>query len=199
MKVNTIRYDDIIDNDVVDGLNICTSLWVQGCPYHCKGCHNEQTWDFNAGTEINVKELTDIIIEKIFKDDINRNFSVLGGEPLCDENIDAVAYIIKKVKEEYVNRKTDGQIFLWTGEIYENLYKQIPINESMKIVLDNIDVLIDGPYMEEQRNPKLFLRGSENQRVIDIASMRKNNKWNTPLVFDKLWDQCGDARVIYNI
>jgi anaerobic ribonucleoside-triphosphate reductase activating protein len=169
-----------MDNDVVDGMDVCVSLWVQGCPHHCKNCHNESTWDFNAGTEINVDELSNIIIDKISANDVIRNFSILGGEPLCKENINQVAYIISKVRKKY----NDIKIFVWTGSLYEDIYKQIPINESAKIILDNIDMLIDGPYIDEKRNLKLFLRGSENQRLVDVKMMRELNKWNIPIIYN---------------
>ena len=175
---DTIRYADIMENDVVDGFGICVSLWVQGCPYHCKNCHNEQTWDFNAGTEININKLTNIILNNINKDGIVRNFSVLGGEPLCSENIDSVAYIINKVRDTF----NDINIFLWTGNIYENLIKDN--NKSVTSILNNIDILVDGPYIDNLRNLNLLLRGSENQRVINIKKMRENNNLNNIILYD---------------
>ena len=178
---DTIRYADIIETDVINGIGTSVSLWVQGCPYYCDNCYNKETWDFNAGTEINVNKLADIILGYINRDGITRNFSVLGGEPLCDTNINEVAYIINKVRDTFKNI----QIFVWTGNTYENLYKQIPLKESIKSIFDNIDLLIDGPYIDEKRNHTLFLRGSENQRIINIKEMRKQNSWNDIILYNR--------------
>lgn len=155
-----MKYAGIIENDVVNGEGVCVSLFTQGCPHRCKGCFNPETWNFNGGIEIDVKVLTVDIINLLQKNNIQRNFSILGGEPLCLENRMEVDFIIKHVKERF----PDIKIFLWTGYAIEELIQKndLYINE----VLKSIDYLIEGPYIEEERDITLKWRGSKNQRIL---------------------------------
>ena len=163
------RYAAIKYNDIVDGEGVCVSFWVQGCPYHCNGCHNPHTWDFEGGLEL-PDNIDDIIIKSINKNGVLRNFSILGGEPLCDQNIELVMHLISKVRSIYSN---SIKIFLWTGRIIECNNKDL-YDDNIKFILDNIDIIIDGPFILEQRDIRLKLRGSSNQRI-----WRKdlNNNW----------------------
>ena len=86
-----MRIAGLIKNDMVDGSGFCVSLWTQGCPHRCPGCHNPETWDFNGGTIITLNELEKEILEALNANGVERNFSVLGGEPLCEENLYDVA------------------------------------------------------------------------------------------------------------
>ncbi len=147
-------------NDIVDGEGFVVSCWMQGCPIMCKGCHNPQTWDPNGGTEIEIEQLINEILEAIPANGIMRNFSVLGGEPLATYNVISTYEIIKAVREHFPNIK----IFLWTGYLYENV-KEIPF---VNRIFPLIDVLIDGPFKLEERDITLRYRGSINQRVIDM-------------------------------
>lgn len=153
-----MKYAGLIKNDVVNGQNVCVSLWVQGCPFHCKGCHNPQTWDFDGGYED--KEILDKIFKALTANNIKRNFSVLGGEPLCQSNREEVAEIIAKVRESFPEIK----IYIWTGYTLEELQKEN--NSSLISILNNIDVLIDGRFEIDKRDITLPLRGSRNQRVL---------------------------------
>lgn len=154
-----MRYAGLIENDIVDSDDgICVSLWMQGCPHHCKGCHNPETWDFNGGTEIDREKLLENVISSLTQNGIKRNFSVLGGEPLAPENLGDAAYIISKVRENF----PDIKIYLWTGYVIEELSKK---NIFIKQILKNIDVLIDGPFILEKKDLTLKLRGSTNQRI----------------------------------
>ena len=152
-----MRYAGIIENDVVNGEGICLSYWTQGCPHKCEGCHNPETWNFNCGKEDSKENILNKILTLLNKNNIHRNLSILGGEPLCDENIDFTMEILKQVKQKYPNIKT----FVWTGYTYEELCKLYK-----NIIFDNIDVLIDGKYDKNQRDITLKLRGSKNQRVL---------------------------------
>lgn len=152
MRVAGIIEDDIADCD--DG--IAVSLWTVGCPHHCKGCHNQNLWDYGAGQDIPIKTVINEIKEKINKNGIMRNFSVLGGEPLDPQNIKDVDEVLKEVRSAYPNIK----IYLWTGYTFEELSER----EDAQNVLKNVDVLIEGRYIEELR-ADLPLRGSSNQRV----------------------------------
>ena len=114
-----MRYARIIENDIVysiDGINV--SFWCQGCRFHCKGCHNPQSWDFNGGYELpsNYKE---IVLEFLHKNDVDRNLSILGGEPLVEENRQIVFDLISYIKENSPNTK----IYLWSGFTFQQLKK----------------------------------------------------------------------------
>lgn len=152
MRIAGIIEDDIVDCD--DG--IAVSLWTVGCPHHCKGCHNKNLWDYGAGQNIPIKTVINEIKEKINKNGIMRNFSVLGGEPLDPQNIKDVSEILKEIRAVYPSIK----IYLWTGYTFEELSDR----EEAQNVLKNVDVLIEGRYIEELR-ADLPLRGSSNQRV----------------------------------
>lgn len=155
-----MKYAGLKANDIVDGIGVCVSVWVQGCPIHCKGCHNPETWDFNGGIEIQSDKLIDEIIELISKNGVKRNLSILGGEPLAYENLSFVYNLINRVRVAY----PDITIYLWTGQTLEDLQQEF--NPFINEILTSIDVLIDGPYVEELRDISLPLRGSSNQRVL---------------------------------
>lgn len=163
-----MNYADIKYNDIANGIGVCLSYWTQGCPFHCKGCHNPDTWDFEGGKVDTEENIINTIITKISDNNIIRNFSILGGEPLCDDNFDFVSELVNSVREVYPNIL----IFVWTGNIYESLIEK----EKYKDFLYKIDYLIDGIYIEKQRDITLFLRGSSNQRVIDIKKTLENNE-----------------------
>jgi len=149
-----MRYAGLIENDIVDSDDgICVSLWMQGCPHHCKGCHNPETWDFNGGIEIDREKLVENVINSLTQNGVNRNFSILGGEPLAKENLEDTLYIINHIRNKFPKIK----IYLWTGYTIENL----KIKD-----LKKIDVIIDGLYDEKLRDISLPLRGSSNQRIL---------------------------------
>ena len=153
-----IRVAGLNKNDVVNGEGVSVSLFLQGCHFHCPGCHNPEAWDPNGGQAWVEDELIEYIISAIADNGIQRNLSILGGEPLdTDEKIEFVKQLIYKVKDKYPNIK----IAIWTG--YE--YKDLKINSSMTYILKNINYLIDGPYMQDKRDITLKWRGSRNQRI----------------------------------
>lgn len=160
-----MKFSKIKDNDIANGLGVNMSLWTQGCPHHCKGCFNAETWDFESGEEFKDENL-EYILKNINKNNVQRDLSILGGEPLCPENVNGIIKVCKKFKEEFPNKK----IYMWTGYTVENF------TETQKIVLKYIDVLVDGPFQQENRNLSLAMRGSSNQRVIDIKKSLKQNK-----------------------
>lgn len=160
-----MRFAKIKDNDIANGMGITMSFWTQGCPHRCKGCFNEETWDFNGGQEFKTEHL-DYIIQNINKNNINRNLSILGGEPLCPQNIDGVISLCKTFKKIYPNKV----IYLWTGYTLENFTTR------QKDILNYIDILIDGKFEEKNKNLSIKLRGSSNQRVIDVKKYLVKNK-----------------------
>lgn len=157
-----MRYSGIIENDVVNGEGVCVSLFTQGCPHKCKGCFNSETWDIEGGIEIKEDELIQKIIAAIKKNGIQRNFSVLGGEPLAPWNITNIHHIIYEIKKQFPSIK----IFIWTGYEVKELIEYSRISSSLREVLSNADTLIVGRYVEEERDITLKLRGSKNQRVL---------------------------------
>ena len=153
------KYAGLITNDFANGTGTCVSFWTQGCPHHCPGCHNPETWDFSGGEDLPT-DIRGQIIKAICANDIKRNFSVLGGEPLCEQNIDKVNNIITGVRTAY----PDIKIFVWTGYVLKELQKRK--DERITNILSQIDVLIDGPFIEAERDITLELRGSRNQRIL---------------------------------
>ena len=153
------RYAGLITNDFANGTGTCVSFWTQGCPHHCPGCQNPETWNFQGGKEVPTN-IRDQIIKAICANGITRNFSVLGGEPLCDKNLNEVDKIITSVRTAYPQIK----IFVWTGYILEELKKKK--NDKINHILSQIDVLIDGPFIQAERDITLELRGSRNQRIL---------------------------------
>lgn len=156
-------------NDCIDGEGISVSLWTQGCPHRCPGCHNPETWNFEGGYEDETNNLRGEIIKALTANGIKRNFSILGGEPLCRENVEDILTIISCVKAAL----PDTKIYLWTGYTYE--YLMTLNNKYINDILSKIDVLIDGPFIQEQRDLSLYLRGSRNQRVINLKQMRQED------------------------
>ena len=160
------KYNAIIPNDVVNGHGVCVSFFAQGCPHHCPGCFNEETWDFHGGVPY-TPEVKWNIIKAIAANNINRNFSVLGGEPLAPQNIEMTWEIIDAVRHAYPNI----EIILWTGYTYEELMVQP--TENLLNILNTINILVDGPFIEEEKDLSLQLRGSRNQRIW----VKQNNRW----------------------
>lgn len=155
-----MRYASVLWNDIVAGEGLSVSFYTQGCPHRCPGCHNPETWDFKGGQELPAS-LLDEIIKKLHAQDIDRSFCILGGEPLCPENIFLTTLLVKTVRE----RSPQTPIYIWTGYLYEELQEQALSSHHLKYILENIDVLIDGPFQLENRDITLDLRGSSNQRV----------------------------------
>lgn len=162
----TGRYNTIIENDVVNGEGICVSFFVQGCPHRCSGCFNEETWDFRKGLPY-TKETKQKIINAIKANNIIRNFSVLGGEPLAPQNLKMTEDVITTVRILYPNIT----IFLWTGYDFTKL--QSTNNKKIQHIFEQINVIIDGKFIETKKDLNLKLRGSSNQ----IVWRKKNGKW----------------------
>ena len=155
--VLNVKFAAINKNDFINGEGVCVSLWVQGCPHHCKGCHNPEQWDFNSGNEIDIDILINEILIAIEANGIQRNFSILGGEPMAQRNISNTLYILEQVKKHFPNIKT----YVWTGYTIEEL-----LSLYNKEILQNIDILIDGRFILAERDITLKLRGSKNQRIL---------------------------------
>lgn len=153
-----MRYAAIKENDIANGPGVNVSFWVQGCKNHCKDCQNSETWSFTGGKEF-TKDTLNNLFKALKANGINRNLSILGGEPLCPENIPITKYIIQQVKEKYPEIK----IYLWSGYYYDELVKNKEIKEE---IFPYLDILVDGPYINLQRDITLKWRGSRNQNII---------------------------------
>lgn len=164
-----MRYAGIIKNDIAAGEGVNLTFFVQGCPFHCEGCHNPQTWTFDGGKEFTNDTLIEII-NGLKANGVHRNLSIMGGEPLCQENLFLTSLIINHVKE----RLPDTKIYVWTGYTYEQLLDRH--EQKLNWILNNIDYLIDGPFILAERDITLAMRGSRNQRILNMKEMRKNEK-----------------------
>lgn len=156
-----MRYAGIIKNDVAAGQGVCVTFFVQGCDFHCKGCHNPQTWDFEGGYEF-TQETINNIITALKANGVQRNFCVMGGEPLHPNNRFLTNLVISEVKKVY----PDIKVYLWTGYVYEKLVDKD--EKLLQNIFRNVDVLIDGPFIMEERDITLPMRGSRNQRIIEL-------------------------------
>ena len=156
-----MKYAGIIKNDFSAAPGVSLSVFTQGCPHHCSGCHNPETWDFNKGKEFTIETLNEII-KGLKANGIKRTLCIMGGEPLCAENLFLTNLIITSAREEIPGLK----VYVWTGYLYKDLKKMIANNGLLQHILSNTDVLIDGPYIEAKRDITDPLRGSRNQRVI---------------------------------
>ena len=162
-----MRYAGIKENDIVDGEGVCVSFWCQGCCHLCVGCHNPSTWDIDGGLELPNTYIEDII-SLLSKNGIQRNLSILGGEPCLDSNVSIVLPLLKKVRQEAKFSK----IYLWSGFTFEGLLQR----DNTKELLQYVDVLIDGKFELENRDITLKFRGSPNQRVIDVQKSLQSCK-----------------------
>ena len=158
------NYMKIKQYDVANGEGIRTSIFFSGCEFKCKGCFNVEAWGFDAGEPFTRK-----VYEEQIKPTINEHISgisILGGEPLHTRNIISVYPLMKWFKEDFPNKT----IWLWSGYTFEELIYDY------KNILSMTDVLIDGQYIEEQRDLTLKWRGSKNQRVINVQQSLQQNK-----------------------
>lgn len=158
----------IIEDTMVDGPGFRTSIYSSGCDNRCKGCHNPQSWDINNGHLMTTDEIMEIIEADPFA-----NVSFSGGDPMFQaEGFTELAEAIKT--------RTDKTIWCWTGYLFEMLIRM----PKQRKLLQYIDVLVDGPFIESQKDPDLLFRGSRNQRLIDVKKSLRENK--TVLYFDPM-------------
>lgn len=180
-----MRYAQIRSMDISNGEGVGVSLFVQGCPFHCKNCFNSDTWDFNGGKEWTEKTKNKFM-ELIDRPYIKR-VSFLGGECLADQNLDGVLDLIKEIRISFPEKT----IWLYTGFCWNDIMcsfaglqadcvvldkKDIEAWEKRRKIISNVDVLVDGKYIDEQKDLSLTFKGSKNQRVIDVKQSLAQNK-----------------------
>lgn len=156
-----MRYAGLNPNDMSAAPGVSVSFFVQGCPHRCKNCHNPETWNFDGGKEFTWDTMNKIL-ESITANGITRSLAVMGGEPLCEQNVFLTLLVVKTVKEKIPN----APIYIWSGYTYEQLKHNG--DPHIKSVLEIADYLIDGPYIHELRDVTLLMRGSSNQNIIDL-------------------------------
>ena len=158
-----MRYNKVRKMDISNGPGVRVSIFMQGCTFHCKNCFNPETHDFMGG-----EEFTEDTIDQVLKLCENANvegLSILGGEPVHPMNIEGTTELAKKFKEKFPNKN----LWVWTGFLFDRDLQN-------KEVLKYIDVLVDGQYVDELRDPRLKYNGSSNQRVIDVQNSVKQGK-----------------------
>lgn len=180
-----MRFASMRNLDISNGEGVGVSLFVQGCDRHCFNCFNPDTWDFNGGKEW-TEETKNKFIKLIDRPYINR-ISVLGGEPLAEQNLDEVLSLIKEIRISFPAKT----IWLYTGFCWNDIMcsfaglqadyvvldkKDIEAWEKRKKIISNVDVLVDGEYIDEQKDLSLRFKGSKNQRVIDVKQSLTQNK-----------------------
>ena len=204
--MNNIHYASIRNLDISNGEGVGVALFVQGCHFHCYNCFNPDTWDFNGGKEW-TPEVKERFLELIDRPYIKR-VSILGGEPLADENLDDVLDLVTEVNKRYNFQKADSAnpckmgvsedknadeirlsfpnktIWLYSGYRFDDEECWVkPKNDISNIyrlmrqeIIKNIDVMVDGRYIDSQRDITLKWRGSKNQRVIDCQQSLKKGE-----------------------
>lgn len=156
-----MNYANIKYNDIANGEGISVSLFVSGCPHRCAGCFNPETWNHEYGKPF-TKETEKEILNAIAKNNIIRNFNILGGEPLAPANCAFVLSIVKEVRKRY----PDIIIRIWTGYLFKELPEKLI--ENLKKL--KVNMIIDGPFIESQKSYEIAMRGSKNQRIYELVN-----------------------------
>lgn len=158
-----INVIDIIRGTTVDGPGFRTSIYLSGCNHRCQGCHNPQSWDPKAGKLVTIDEILQIVNEEDF------DVTLTGGDPLYSPS--STGLLVNLLKDN------DRNVWIYTGYIWESIVNNPILINAVK----NADVVVDGPYIEAEKDPDLLFRGSANQRLIDIQASLKSDKiilWN---------------------
>lgn len=182
--VISIRYASIRSMDISNGNGIGVALFVQGCHFHCHNCFNPETWDFNGGKEW-TEEVKSKFLKLVDRPYIKR-VSILGGEPLAEENLDDVLDLVNKIRLSRLQKS----IWLYSGYTWEQLFEDddfdiqggICENQTRRAIVLSSNVFIDGQYIEPERDITLPYRGSKNQRIINVKKTLENKElilWKT--------------------
>lgn len=159
MNAEGLVVADIVEGTSVDGSGLRTSIYFAGCTHRCVGCHNPQTWAFDAGELRSVES----VMEQIKRADFN--VTLTGGDPLQQRDFKSLIELCRRIKS------AGYTLWCYTGYCYET----IVADENRREVLDYIDVLVDGPFVESERDISLRFRGSSNQRLVDVARSTRDN------------------------
>ena len=148
-----LNLSGIVSDSIVDGPGIRTTIFSQGCPHHCPGCHNPETWDFGCGTQVPVEAILDIVKSN----PLCRGVTFSGGEPFVQAAAFAKLAVLLKA-EGY-------EVASYSGYTFEELLEG---TEAQQQLLSNIDILIDGPFLISEKSLEIAFRGSRNQRILDV-------------------------------
>lgn len=159
-----IKLAGLVPESFVDGPGIRFTIFTQGCPHKCEGCHNPETHDFESGRLADV----DKIYSKIIADPLVKGVTFSGGEPFCQP--EPLAYLAKRLKEK------NYHIISYSGYTFEDLFNKSQKNKHIFELLHNIDILIDGKFVMSERSLELRFRGSRNQRIVDVPESLKSGK-----------------------
>lgn len=159
-----MNYANIKDFDIANGPGIRISLFVSGCTHHCKGCFNKEAWDFDYGQPFTQETIEQII--QMLKPAYVKGLTLLGGEPFEPQNQGAIVELLRRVKAEYPQKS----IWAFSGYLFDKdiLSGRLGDWEITKEYLSYLDVLVDGPFIEDKKDLMLRFRGSSNQRLIDV-------------------------------
>ncbi len=160
-----MNYATIKDCDIANGPGVRVSLFVSGCTHHCKGCFNEIAWDFEYGTPFTTETEDKILI--MLAPNYIKGITLLGGEPFEPQNQPALVELLEKIRAKYPTKT----IWAFSGYLFENMLAgKVGQRDTCLRFLQLLDVLVDGPYVESQKDLMLRVRGSSNQRIIDVPS-----------------------------
>ena len=148
-----LNLSGLVQDSIVDGPGIRTTIFSQGCPHHCPGCHNPETWGFGCGTDVEVERLVEIVQSN----PLCRGVTFSGGEPFAQPK--GFAKLAKLLKEK------GYEVASYSGYTFEEL---LAGSEEQKSLLANIDILIDGPFLQAEKSLEIAFRGSRNQRILDV-------------------------------
>jgi len=154
-----MNYCGLMKSDIANGVGVRVTLWCSGCSIHCEGCQNPETWDFNSGKPFTTKAMNDLVCE--LEKPYVKGITFTGGNPLEPQNAPTIEHIIRVVRTLF----TDKDIWLYTGR---TLKIQDFSGGEYASVLSNCDYVVDGAYLERQRDLTIAFRGSSNQRIIDV-------------------------------
>ena len=165
-----MRYHNITHADMLNGEGLRVVLWVSGCSHHCPACQNPITWDSNDGLEFD-----DDARDEIYKDlekDWCSGITLSGGDPLFKGNREAISKLVKDIRSKFPNKT----IWSYTGYTWEELLKEAIEDKYLEEILNNIDVLLDGPFILKLADEKIHYVGSSNQCIIDVKKSLKGKK-----------------------
>lgn len=167
-----MNYAAIKNCDIANGPGVRVSLFVSGCTHHCKGCFNEVAWDFNYGHPFTQETIDEIL--KMMSPAYIKGLTLLGGEPFEPQNQPAVLDLLRQIKDKY----PDKSIWAFSGYLFDKdiLSGRLGDWEITKEYIGYLDVLVDGKFIESQKNLALRFRGSENQRLIDVPASLKTGE-----------------------
>ena len=185
-----MNYAVIKKFDIANGPGVRVSLFVSGCRHKCKNCFNSEAWDFDYGKPFTSDTIDEILTA--LSPDYIEGFSLLGGEPFEPENQSVLSLLLKKIKEKLPNKN----VWCYTGFLFDKQLLEGTVGDfqTVKSMLENIDVLVDGKFVEELKSPDLLFRGSSNQRIIDVKKSLLENK---TICLDGVWQRKMGSGNIY--